>query len=148
MTVKLYTITQDPKTLTKTLIDSGAGANLVIDTDVNMKEGGDVLHPKFTVAGSDLHGVNYAYIPRYRRYYFARVTVDPAGRWWIHCDVDVLMSHAAQLKSIPVTLERSETEFNGYLPDSEYTALGYRAIVAAKFPTGLTKDSYILMTTG
>ena len=144
MTIDLYTITDDPRKLEKTLTNS----NLVLETNVNMKEGGDVLHPHFTIAGSDLHAVNYVYIARYGRYYFARTKVDPAGRWIVDCDVDVLMSHAAQLKNLTVTVDRSESIYNGYLPDAQYKSLGYRTVATKIFPDGLTSNSYILITTG
>lgn len=148
MTIKLYTIVEDPKKLEKTLVDTGAGKNLIDSYTVNMKGGGDVLNPVFTLSGADLHAANYCYIARYGRYYFCETSVNPAGVWTIKCHVDVLMSHATQLKGLTVTLDRSETIFNGYLPDSEYNAKGYRAIVARAFDKGLTNDNYILITTG
>lgn len=148
MTIKLYSLTDEPKKLEKSLIDSGSDANLIGSYTVNMKGGGDVLNPRFTISGADLHTVNYCYIQRYGRYYFCEVSVNPAGVWTIACHVDVLMSHASQLKEITVTLDRSETIFNGYLPDPEYNAKGYRAIAAKTFSSGLTSDNYILITTG
>lgn len=149
MTIKIYNVTDDPKKLTKSLVDSGAGANLIGSYDVQMKEGGDILSPSFTVTGSDLHVANYCYIARYGRYYFIDPPkVDPAGRWQMVCHCDVLMSHATQLKDLAVTLDRSETIFNGYLPDSEYNSLAYRQVAIKIFPQGLTNNEYILITTG
>ena len=148
MTIKLYNISDDPKKLEKTLTDEGTGKNLIDTYTVNMKGGGDVLNPVFTLSGADLHAANYCYIARFGRYYFCECSVNPAGVWTIKCHVDVLMSHATQLKALTVTLDRSETIFNGYLPDPEYNAKGYRAIAAKTFANGLTSDNYILITTG
>ena len=148
MTIKLYNISDDPKKLEKTLTDTGAGKNLIDTYTVNMKGGGDVLNPTFTLSGADLHAANYCYIARYGRYYFCECSVNPAGVWTIKCHVDVLMSHASQLKTLTVTLDRSESLYNGYLPDSEYKSLGYRTVAIKQFPNGLTHDNYILITTG
>lgn len=148
MTIKLYNISDDPKKLEKTLTDTGAGKNLIDTYTVNMKGGGDILNPVFTLSGADLHAANYCYIARYGRYYFCECSVNPAGVWTIKCHVDVLMSHASQLKALTVTLDRSESLYNGYLPDSEYKSLGYRTVAIKQFPKGLTDDNYILITTG
>ena len=148
MTIKLYNISDDPKKLEKTLTDTGAGKNLIDTYTVNMKGGGDVLNPTFTLSGADLHDANYCYIARYGRYYFCECSVNPAGVWTIKCHVDVLMSHASELAGLKITLERSESTFNGYLPDGEYISKGYRAIALKKFPNGLYNDNFILITTG
>lgn len=81
-------------------------------------------------------------------YFIDRVESLPTGFLRLHLREDVLMSFSNELKALNCTLDRSETIFNGYLPDSEYTALGYRAIVCKAFPDALDDDSYILMTTG
>ena len=110
---------------------------------------------KFTIkyrpstANAALRTVNYIYNLSTTRYYFVEeVTVDPTGLYTYTCRIDVLMTYRTQLKALNVTLDRSETIFNGYLPDGEYTALGYRAIVCKAFPDALDDDSYVLMTTG
>lgn len=148
MTVKIYKIADDPRKITKSLVDVGAGKNLVGSYTVTMKQGGDVMNAHFTVS-DDVHDANYVYIADYGRYYFINdVKVSPTGVYEVSCHVDVLMSYAAQLKALTVTLDRSETIFNGYLPDSEYNAKGYRAIVAKAYSSGLTSDNFILITTG
>ena len=149
MTIKLYSITDDPRSMVKSLVDSGTGANLVASVDVHMKEGGDMINPTFTVSGSDLHGANYCYIARYGRYYYIRdLNVLPTGVWKVTCHVDVLMSYAAQIKGLTCTLDRSESLYNGYVPDAEYKSKGYRAIAMKKFPSGMYDDNFILITTG
>ena len=114
MTIKVYCISDDERKLVKNLVDSGDNANLIGSYTVNMKEGGNVLNPTFSLSGADLHAANYCYIARYDRYYFIDPpTVDPAGRWTMHCRCDVLMSHASELAGLKITLERSESTFNG-----------------------------------
>lgn len=153
-----YRVNTDPKALNKSL-----GGTLTTQ-QVNFKEGYDKLDPVIEIRYdpglsaiyTQFDQVNYVRIEtsasnedfKYRYYFVTKVSIDRTGLFRMQLHLDVLMTWQKFIKLLTVTLERSETIFNGYLPDSEYTALGYRAIVAAKFPQGLTQDSYILMTTG
>ena len=143
-TVKLYTVTDDAKVVSKSL---GTATEF---TSVTVKETTDVTAPVLRIASSsNLSGYNYCYIERYGRYYFInRIDTTPDGMWIIHCRCDVLMSYKSQIKALTGTLERSETVFNGYLNDSEYKALAYRKIVTKQFPTAMDNDCFILMTVG
>lgn len=143
-TVKLYTVTDDAKVVSKHL---GTAAEF---NSVTVKETTDVTAPVLRIASSsNLSGYNYCYIERYGRYYFInRIDTTPDGMWVIHCRCDVLMSYKSQIKALTGTLERSETVFNGYLNDSEYKALAYRKIVTKQFPYALDDDCIILMTVG
>ena len=76
------------------------------------------------------------------------IKVSPTSIYTFTLQEDVLMVYNEQLKALTVTLDRSETIYNGYLPDSDYTALGYRSITCRAFDKGLTTNSFILMTTG
>lgn len=160
ISARFYKITEDPRKLEKTLIISGAGSNLVAGLSINAKEGFDHMHPVFTFragAASNrvIENANYIHIPNLPAsgdtgyYYFIdRIESGPTQYYKFYCHLDVLMTNAAKIKTLTCTLDRSETIFNGYLPDSEFKSLGYRAIACVKFPQGLTNDSYILMTTG
>ena len=143
-TVKLYTVTDDAKVVSKHL---GTAAEF---NSVTVKETTDVTAPVLRIASSsNLSGYNYCYIERYGRYYFInRIDTTPDGMWVIHCRCDVLMSYKSQIKALTGTLERSETEFNGYLMDPEYKALAYRKIVTKQFPNAIEGDTFILMTVG
>lgn len=61
---------------------------------------------------------------------------------------DVLMSFAAEIKALKCTVARQENVRNGYLVDSEYNALCYKAYVTKAFPNAITADSLYLVTTG
>ena len=163
-TLKLYWITEDPRKLDKALIDSGADSNLIGSySSVNFKSGHDLIHLTFSLRITSIYRptdrVNYVKVeksttgvPRpwdMERYYFVDSTdIDPSGMVTYKCHLDPLMTYNAQLKALNCTLDRSETIFNGYLPDGEYNALGYRSIGLKMFPNGLTDDSFILITTG
>lgn len=149
----LHVIQDDPKCLVKTLISSGTGQTRVATANITFKEGHGIQ--KFVIkfrppsGASTFREVNYIHNKGDNRYYIVDlVTVDPSNLITYECHLDVLMTYSEQLKVLSVTLDRSETIFNGYLPDGEYSALGYRAIVCKAFPDALDDDSYVLMTTG
>ena len=141
--LKLYRITEDPRVLDKYLKDSGTGQNRITNVDAVFKEGRNYMNPVIVLRNPanttrQIEECNYIHDTGNNRYYFVdELVVKPNRIFEYHCHLDVLKTYAAQLKALTVTLERSETVNNGYLPDSEYTALGYRAIVAKKFPQGL-----------
>ena len=85
---------------------------------------------------------------KYRYYFVNRVSIDRTGLFRIELHLDVLMTWQKLIKSLTVTLDRSETIFNGYVPDGEYIAKGYRKMVMKTFDKGLYNDNYILITTG
>ena len=162
--LKFYWCSDDPRKITKTLIDTGEDSNLIADnTQVNFKEGHGLFEFTVTMRNTSNYRpfdrVNYIKVEKITtgiprpwdmvRYYFVDDIIrKPEGLYTFKCRLDVLMTYAAELKALTVTLDRSETIFNGYLPDAEFKSLGYRAIACVKFPQGLTNDSYILMTTG
>lgn len=153
-----YRVNTDPKSLNKTL-----GGTLTTQS-VNFKEGYDKLNPvielrydpTLTNIYTQMDQMNYVRIDtgatnedfKYRYYFVNRVSIDRTGFFRIELHLDVLMTWQKFIKALTVTLDRSETIFNGYLPDGEYSALGYRAIVCKAFPYALDQDSYVLMTTG
>ena len=153
-----YRVNTDPRTLNKVL-----GGTLTTQA-VNFKEGYDKLNPvielrydpTLTNIYTQMDQMNYVRIDtgatnedfKYRYYFVNRVSIDRTGLFRIELHLDVLMTWQKFIKALTVTLDRSETIFNGYLPDGEYSALGYRAIVCKAFPYALDQDSYVLMTTG
>lgn len=152
-TVYLYKISDDYRSLEKTLINGGSGLNRIATFNVNFKESHNMS--KFTITyrppttNTNLRTANYILNLNTSRYYIIdEIVIDPTGLYSYTVHLDVLMTYASQLKALNCTLDRSETIFNGYLPDSEFKSLGYRAIACVAFPTALNQDSFILMTTG
>ena len=154
-----YQIKDDPRCLTKTLIDTGANKNLVTSQQIEFKQGHDIHNltiTNFTNSGASSQDyINYVKITKVGDatygpfYYFVDdIIVSPTKHRTFKLRLDVLMTYSTQLKALTVTLERSESDNNGYLPDGEYAALGYRAIVCKAFSKGLETDSFVLMTTG
>ena len=142
VTVKLYTVTDDERTVSKTL-------GTAKEYSCTLKNEQEILSPDVTIQTSDnLSDYNYMYIERYGRYYFVKPSTTPNGYWRLAGRVDVLMSHRSELLALTGTLVRSEKIFNGYLNDPEYKALAYRKTVTKQFPHAMTEDCFILMTVG
>lgn len=152
-TATLYTVTADERTVTKTLPIGGTSYN------INFKLGKNKMNPVIeiqmdpsTANYSTVQNLNYMKLEgtgRKTRYYFIDgVETSRTGLTRFTCREDVLMTWNSEIKGLTATLDRSETIFNGYLPDSEYSSLGYRQVAIQLFPKGLTDDEYILITTG
>lgn len=143
-TVKLYTVTDDNKVVSKHLGTATEYSNCI------MKETTDVTTPVIRISSSsNLSGKNYCYIERYGRYYFVdKIETTPDGYWKLYCRCDVLMTYKSQIRKLTGTLERSQNTFNAYLNDPEYKALAYRKIVTKQFPKAVDDDCFILMTVG
>lgn len=160
LSATFYKISDDPRAMTKTLIDNGSGSNSLGTFSVDFKQGNDLLHPTITMRSGSTQRVmdrcNYVKIvlvasgsQRNIKYYFVTdIQISPTSVYKFQLEEDVLMTYADDIKALSVTLDRSETIYNGYLPDSDYTALGYRSITCRAFDKGLTTNSFILMTTG
>lgn len=152
-TVTLYNLNLDERIVTKTLPVGAASY------EINFKLGKNKMNPVIEIqmvpsseAYQTVQELNYMKLEgtgRKTRYYF----IDPietthTGLTRFTCREDVLMTWNAEIKSMTATLDRSETIFNGYLPDDQYNAKEYRAIAMKVFPDGLYNDNYILITTG
>ena len=142
MDVKLYSITDDDRVVSKTLGTAKEYSCTFRDTE-------EILNPVIRINTSDnLSDYNYAYIERYGRYYFVKPAVGPNDLWTLTAHVDVLMSHKTELLELSGTMVRNENTYNGYLIDPEFKAVAYKKIVTKQFPNAMTHDCFILMTVG
>ena len=157
--ITLYRVTDDPRSISKNVSNT---TRIAIFYDVKFKQGRGMVDLVYDLQIAEnnsnyqglgratyatLSGTNISGLKTY--YYFVdKVEYVRTGLIRYHLREDPLMTWRSDLLNLNVTLDRSETIFNGYLPDGEYTALGYRAIVCKAFPDALDDDSYVLMTTG
>ena len=152
-TVTLYTLTVDERTVTKTMPIGGSSYT------INFKLGKNKMNPVIEIqmdpsvaSYQTVQELNYLKLEgtgRKTRYYFIdQVETTRTGLTRFNCREDVLMTWNSEIKALTATLDRSETIFNGYLPDDQYNAKEYRAVVMKVFPSGLYDDNYILITTG
>lgn len=114
------------------------------------KEDSTILNTNIIVSyDTDIIQSNYCYISDNNRYYYiTEKTKLSGGKILLNCNIDVLMSNKDELLQLTATVDRNQNESNAYLIDNNYKALAYKEIVCKSFPSGMTKDSIILMTVG
>lgn len=102
MTITLYTITDDPRKVGKTL-GSGTAVTgeLVLPTEME--------NPSIRLSTSEVGTNNYVYIPAFGRYYFiVNKSFDNGGAIILHCRVDVLESFKAGIFNLRCNVIRQE----------------------------------------
>lgn len=118
MTVKFYSVTDDPKKIGKTL-------GTVKKTVSNIKPFDPVaIHDPVLVLNYDstYYGVNYASVEDGGKtwYYFVdEPVVDTAQRASIQLNLDLLMTNKAEILNLDVIVERSSSNFNAYMYDTK-----------------------------
>lgn len=80
----------------------------------------DILNPTIIVKRDDaLLACNYVYIPKFGRYYFAKVRVEKGNQMVVECNVDPLESWKDKgLMSIRLPIVRQQNKFNMYITDN------------------------------
>lgn len=143
MVIKLYKTESDVNVVDKVLTSE------IALSEVRIRTVTEVDSPVFTVQSKEnLEAYNYCYIERYGRYYWTVQEVGPADVWTFHCVSDPLMSFKEGIRNLVGTVDRQENIKNAYLVDGEYKSVAYEQIVTKTFPSGLTDDSIIMITTG
>jgi hypothetical protein len=89
---------------------------------------------------------NYLYITELGRYYFVRSKSLAQQRYYVNCEVDVLMSYNAQIKDLSVIADRSSSTFNLYQTDEEIPFLVKSDVATHPFPAGFTGQSLLITT--
>lgn len=116
MTVNLYTISDDPRVLNKTL---GQATELTCELIFPT----DLYSPSLRVsAESFTPDMNYMYIEDLGRYYYITdVTYENGGAVTLTGRVDVLMSFASEISSLDVNVIRQEKTGITKIVDNEMT---------------------------
>lgn len=111
MTVTLYKTTSDKRALNKTLAEGRS-------FDVNLLDGNDSILTPRIIIGADVSEYNYIHILNFNRYYYIKsVDVLDNRRFCCNCEVDVLMSFAADIKNLTVVSGKAAANYNKHLPD-------------------------------
>lgn len=117
LTVTFYTSSANPKKLDK----SGNLTTIGTAKTLHVKHKIDVLNPVFEVDyNAAFLAANYIYIAEFRRYYFCTIATDTAQRITVSAAVDVLYSHAAQIKDCACTVIRAELGKPSDVTDNKY----------------------------
>ena len=130
--------------------------NIAVDKDVEIKkeisgkikEGTDILEPRFIVrsSGTDFNNVNYLYCVDLERYYFIVTFVElTGGLLEITCKEDVLSTFKNGLRKQSGIVARQEQVYNTYLQDSAFKSYAYPLIQQKSFPSGFSDNPSILL---
>lgn len=132
-------------------------------SNITMKEGTSITSPVITLCASDQNVciANYAYIPKFHRYYYIEDVVNIGGHrfdeanqrdlylWEIHLKCDVLMSHKSDIIDQTVIFKRSQAHYNLYLNDDRIQIDNRPHIYTRPFPNHLTNEcTYVLLIAG
>lgn len=102
-----------------------------------------ILAPAVTVKADNLICYNYAYIPRYERYYFITDIVnDVRGLWDLSLSCDTLASFKNEILNTSEYVARSATSYNGNIQDEMYPAKSGSYISMASAGTPFVDDLY------
>jgi hypothetical protein len=115
MEIILYSTQDDDLRVSKSL------TALKTLSNINLLDEDEINTPSFIVtAGDDLLPCNYAYIAKYHRYYFAKVTILDGLRFRVDMTVDRLMSFIQPNKAaLSGYVERNENNFNKDIVDDQ-----------------------------
>lgn len=95
----------------------------------------DIVRPVITISGSNVFGINYAFIPDLARYYFVDNIVSVRNEVWeIHMHCDVLKSFWNDIKVCECIIERNEFVRTKDLQDTAIYATADSLYEVIKFP--------------
>lgn len=146
MTITLYKINDDRKTIKKTVDTS----TKIADITGSIKTDCDVLHPVFELSYNvNYMTCNYLYVPAFHRYYFVDPPKLSAQRIYLECHVDALKSYQDQILNLNCVVARQEniSKAQNYLNDGIFRILQYREYVPFKFKA-FEGSSYVLAAAG
>ena len=113
------------------------------------KEPIDILNPKLIINDNTFDvGINYVYIPDFKRYYYCSITTLSKNIYQLNCSVDVLKTYAEGIKASQGTITISQNA-KGLIADNQ-TVLQANSIIRTRYFSGdrSFKYSFILATMG
>ena len=148
MNIKLYSTTDDPRMINKTLS--------LIAENVSCKPAApfNLITPNILLDySSSYNAVNYIYLDDFDRYYFAELSLISGRELQLSCKLDPLMSF--DLSNVSIMAIRSESAGVNYVPDHELPIDPCRMKIhgdpLSADPLGVYDSSqkhYILITNG
>lgn len=113
MQVIFYNNRSDNRKLSKSITQLSS-------TDCQLKQDCSLLRPELVVSHSALplyNQCNYMFIPDFGRYYYCELKAMAGDMIGVSGKVDVLMSHAANIRALQCTILRQQSKFNPYIVD-------------------------------
>lgn len=146
MNVTLMKNSSDRKVLDKQL-------TTVTTVNANPLEDCSLITPRLVLRyNANIELINFMYIPEFKRYYFAKCTVQPGGQIEITGEIDYLTTYNSAIKATKVLLDRTSTEklSNLFFADEKIRKYAYQRVQNVLFPNNpLNRDGYcVLITAG
>ena len=131
MNVILYNNKSDKRQLVKNITE--------IKTLVAIAKGDiNIISPMLIIQNTDMTDINYCYITELKRYYFlTNYTYITGQRIELHCNVDVLMSYADDIKRLKVNVLRYEKIQPTYITDSRIPLFSSTKQRVIEFPDNI-----------
>lgn len=141
VSIQFYINSSDDDALNKNITASGTARTVLIKDEV------DILDFVIPFNDTSLTGINYASMMG--RYYYCTPILNAGQLTGIHFTVDALMSWKDQLKGLNAIVDRTGSNFNTYLPDSEVKITAYNNIHRLEASGGFSQElKYYLLTVG
>lgn len=128
MTIRFYSFEKKPNS---TATPAGTGKPL----QCQIYDPCSVLSPVIIVAREDPTGYNYAYIPKWSRWYFVQNWRYSEGRWLVELSVDVLATYASEIKTSSQYVSRAASGGNGGINDNLYPTYAHPSVSVQSVPS-------------
>lgn len=141
----LYKCTSENEKVDKTLTDE-------LEMNGALKDESDVIDPDILIETENPTAYNYAYIPRFGRYYYVReITSVRTGLWRISLHVDVLYTYRTDIRNCfaIVNKQQSETYGTDLYNDGSFRVREDNFTELKSFPNGFNENgTFILLVAG
>lgn len=140
MKIKLYTTTSANNVINKVLENE-------IEYDIKLKDNTSIKTPMIVLRSDDIILSNYAYIEKFKRYYFIeRIELYPNNIYNIYLRCDVLESYKEELLQCEGYINQQSQKVNHYY-DSDYKSEVRKEVDIYKSDVTLADVSTMLLTT-
>ena len=145
MEIKLYYNASDNRCISKVIKDEFVITGTLRDET-------SIINPVFIIKSTEPVRFNYAYIPKFKRYYYINnVESVRNGIWKLYLEVDPLMSFKGDILALKVVVNKQSNESNGdeYIDDGSLVTDNLMFKNVYTFANGFNNSGeYILITAG
>ena len=113
MKILFYNTNSSNNTINKVLLNK-------TEYEIKLKDNTDIINPMIVLRSDDIILFNYAYIPKFNRYYFVeKIELFPNSIYYIHLRCDVLESYKEDILKCDANIIQQKQNVNSYY-DSDY----------------------------
>ena len=113
MKILFYNTSSSNNTINKVLVDE-------TQYEIKLKDNTDIINPMIVLRSDDIILFNYAYIPKFGRYYFVeKIELYPNSIYYIYLRCDVLESYKDDILKCDANIRQQKQNVNSYY-DSDY----------------------------